>query len=88
MEKDLLLYLMYKAFIVMRSRSSASKKDNITFELCNIMHNVPLQLIARESDQEVYKKLLQHANGDFIEKWLQLVQEEFLDVHPGYKAAT
>ena len=84
MEKDLLLYLLYKALILIRAQSY-KEKDKINFELCNILHNVPLQLIAGESNQEIYKKLLHYANGEFIEEWLKMEHEEFFRMHPEYK---
>lgn len=83
MEKDLLLYLLYNALILIRSRSS--EKDSINFEISNILHNVPLQLISGESDKEIYKKLLHNAKGEFIEKWLKMVQDEFFKTHPEYQ---
>ena len=84
MEKDLLLHLLYEALILMRARSS-NEKDKINFELCNILHNIPLQLIAGESYKEIYKKLLHHAKGDFIEKWLKMAQENFFKMHLEYQ---
>jgi len=83
MEKDLLLYFLYNALILIRSRSS--DKDTINFEISNILHNVPLQLIAGESDKEIYKKLLHSAKGEFIEKWVKMVQEEFFKKHPEHQ---
>jgi len=84
MEKNLLLYIIYEALLLIRSRSS-SNSDDISFELANLLHNVPLQLMAGESNEDVYKKFLHHAKGEFMERWIKMVQDKFANMHPEYK---
>ena len=83
MEKDLLLYVLYNALLLIRARSSDT--DSINFDISNLLHNVPLQWMAGESDKEIYQKLLLNAKGAFIEQWLKMVQEGFLKKHPEYQ---
>jgi hypothetical protein len=57
MENKFLLYLLYIALIDIRALSYENK-DNFTFGLCNLLHNIPLQLTSNDSAKSAYDDLL------------------------------
>lgn len=84
MEKKFLLYLLYIALIDIRARS-CDTGDNISFGLCDLLHNTPLMLDADENVLIAYESLLEKIEMRGLSGWLQTRKEEFYRRHPEYK---
>ena len=84
MERKFLLYLLYIALIDIRERSY-EKKDSYTFGLCDLLHNIPLQLIDEEGAKEAYEYLLNNVKELGIENWIETRKEEFFSRFPEHK---
>ena len=84
MEKDFLLYLIYSAFIEIRIHAYENN-DEKSIELCNLLHTVPLILIAEETGKEAYVKLLGKVENMAMDGWLNMRKDEFYQRYPQYK---
>lgn len=84
MEKDFLLYLLYTALVDIRERSY-EQKDNVTFWLCDLLHNVPYSLRSDEGIQEAYKNVIDNVKELNIESWLETRKKEFYSTFPEHK---
>jgi hypothetical protein len=84
MEKDFLLYLLYATLIGIRERSYESK-DELTFRLCNLVHNIPLQLRSEENAIIAYNKLCEDVKYLAMDNWLNIRKEEFYSMYPNHK---
>lgn len=76
MEKEFLLYLMYITFVEMREHAHKIN-DKIFFWLCDLLHNVPLNMGSEESVQSTYNRLVENAKTLGMQKWLEKRKEEF-----------
>ncbi len=83
MEKQFLLYLLYIALIDIRERSY-EQKDKNTFWLCDLLHNIPLQLSSEEGIQNAYTNLSEDVQALGIDGWLETRKKEFYDRYPQY----
>jgi hypothetical protein len=84
MEKNFLFYLLYIALVDIRERSF-EKKDSYTFGLCDLLHNIPLQLTSEANVKDAYEYLLDNAKELGMEKWMETRKEEFYSRFPEYK---
>jgi len=84
MERKFLLYLLYITLVDIRERSY-EKKDSYTFGLCDLLHNIPLQLITEDGAKEAYEYLLSNVKEVEIENWLENRKEEFYSRFPEHK---
>lgn len=84
MEAKFLLYLLYATLIGIRERSYENK-DTVTFNLCDLLHNVPLQLNSEEGAKEAYSDLLNNVKSLGLEKWMKVRQTEFYDRFPEFR---
>ena len=77
------MYLLYTALIDIRERSY--EKDNYTFGLCDLLHNIPLQLTTDEAAKNAYDYLCDNVKELELEKWMETRKEEFYLQFPEYK---
>jgi hypothetical protein len=84
MEKKFLLYLLYAALIEIRERSY-ERKDNVSYWLCDLLHNIPLQLLSNEDTKDTYTYLLDNINELGVQKWFDNRKDEFENRFPEYK---
>ena len=84
METKFLLYLLYATLIGIRERS-LENKDDVTFALCDLLHNVPLQLTSEGGTKEAYNYLLSSVKSLGLEKWMEIRQTEFYSRFPEFK---
>jgi hypothetical protein len=84
MEKDFLIYLLYITLIEIRERSH-EQKDNRTFWLCDMLHNVPAALKSDEDCKEAYKNILDTVKHLGVESWLDTRKNEFYNLFPEYQ---
>ena len=87
MEKDFLIYLLYITLIEIRERSY-EQKDNRTFWLCDLLHNVPAALKSDEGCKEAYNNLIQNVKELEVESWLETRKNEFYGRFPEYRIST
>jgi hypothetical protein len=86
MEKQFLLFLLYRALIDIRERSYETG-DKESYWLSNLLHNVPLALNFDEAIKEVYKGVLARVEHDGMNKWLEARIQEFYETYPDFKPA-
>lgn len=84
METKFLLYLLYISLIDIRERSYESK-DDITFGLCDLLHNIPLQLTSEEGAKDAYNYLVSNVESLGLEKWMNTRLTEFYNRFPEFK---
>jgi hypothetical protein len=84
MEEKFLLHLLYIALIDIRARSY-EQNDRKIFWLCDLLHEVPLQLASEEGTRKAYNSLSEKVKALGIEHWLETRKEEFYDQYPEYK---
>jgi hypothetical protein len=76
MEERFLQYLLYTILIDIRARTSENG-DNVSFGMCNLMHNVPISLANGTDSKEVYKEFLEKIELNGFQDWLKIRKEEF-----------
>ena len=81
MERKFLLYLLYITLVDLRERSY-EKKDSYAFGLCDLLHNIPLQLMTDEDAKEAYEYLLNNAKESGFENWIEIRKGEFFSSFP------
>lgn len=84
MEQKFLLYLLYSTLIEIRERAYEAK-DERTFWLCDLLHNIPSSLESESGTQEAYRNLLNNVKHLGIEKWLEVRKSEFYNRFPEYE---
>jgi len=84
MEIKFLLYLLYISLIDIRERSYENK-DHTTFGLCDLLHNIPLQLTSEEGSKEAYKDLLENVKSLGLKKWMDTRLTEFYNRFPEFQ---
>jgi len=84
MEKRFLLHLLYIALIDIRARS-CENGDNVTFGLCDLLHNTPPMLSTDDDVLVAYNRLLEKVEARGLSHWLQTRREEFYQRYPEYK---
>ena len=80
MEKKILFHVMYSAFVQLRAEAY-ERNDKFAFRVCDLLHNVPLKLLAAENEEDykiIYSELLHYINHNGMKPWLD--QElQFID---------
>lgn len=84
MEKEFLLYLLYAELIGLRE-NSVQNGNNALFTLCQLIHNIPLQLKSEEGAIEAYDKLARDVEHYGMQEWLENRRREFFSRNPQYK---
>jgi hypothetical protein len=84
MEKKFLLYLLYITLVEIRERSY-EKNDERTYWLCDLLHNIPLQLNSDEDINDAYERLSDKVDHLGIQDWLKARKQEFYERYPEYK---
>ena len=83
MQKEFLIYLLYITLVEIRERSYANK-DERTFRLCNMLHNVPAALKSEEQRIDAYNKIVDDAEALNLKNWLDTRMVEFYARFPEY----
>ncbi len=81
MEERFLQYLLYTVLIDVRARTSENG-DNVSFNLCNLLHNVPISLANGTNAKEVYQVFLEKIELEGLQDWIKVRQEEFYSRFP------
>jgi hypothetical protein len=55
----------------------------MSFWLCDLLHNIPLQLSSEKDIGEAYENLKIKVEEMGLQKWFKTLQDEFLSENPG-----
>jgi len=83
MQKEFLIYLLYITLVEIRERSYTNK-DERTFWLCDMLHNVPAALKSEEQSIDAYNKILNNVEALNLKSWLDTRMTEFYERFPEY----
>jgi hypothetical protein len=83
MEKKFLAYLLYVTLLEMREWGYENKNSRI-YHLCDLLHNVPGQLLSEQEAKEGFQYILERVNDLNIPEWLTVRKEEFISRFPEY----
>ena len=83
MQKEFLIYLLYITLVEIRERSYTNK-DERTFWLCDLLHNVPAALKSEEQSIAAFNKILDDVEALNIKTWLDTRMSEFYQEFPEY----
>lgn len=79
MEEKYLFNALYDALLEFRE-DAVLRNDMRTFHICDLLHNLPLQLLNRKSTEErkeLYEELSEHANSHpGLKLWLEGVVKQ------------
>ena len=87
MEKKFLHYLLYAALIDLRYRANENN-DKASFWLCDLLHNIPLNLNTDEDIERAYIRLCEKIEFGGKQDWLNIRKEEFYNRYPEYKMSS
>jgi hypothetical protein len=83
MQKEFLIYLLYITLVEIRERSYTNK-DERTFWLCDLLHNVPAALKSEGQSIDEYNKLVENVEALNLNSWLDTRMAEFYERFPEY----
>lgn len=84
MKKKFLLYIIHVSILDIRERSYQNK-DNITFGLCNLIHNIPSSLFSEDDESKAFSDFVEKIQNLDMQEWLEKREEEFYDWFPEYR---
>jgi len=82
-EKKFIAYLLYATLLEIRENAYKSQNKRL-FELTNLLHKVPLNMLNDDSSKDCYKEILDNVKDKQIDEWFELREQEFFERFPEY----